>query len=100
MPGGAIVLSVVIESVPGREHELASKLKELVQPTRSEPGCLGYELNISAEKSGTFLFYEEFADQAALEAHINTPHFKQFLEYRKGNDPIANQVVMRWTSAV
>ena len=100
MASDAIVLSVVIESVPGREDELASRLIALVEPTRSEAGCIGYELNISTEKPGTFFFYEKFADEASLEAHVNSPHFKDLLKYREGNDPVARQVVMRWTPAI
>lgn len=98
MSDGPVVLTVVIEAVPGREQELAAKLKELVSPTRSEPGCLGYELNGSQEKNGTFLFFEKFASQEALDQHIKTAHFQNFLKYREHNDPIANQVVTRWSS--
>lgn len=100
MAESAIILSVMIEAVAGREDELADKLKGLVGPTRSESGCLGYELNVSADKPGTFLFYEKFKDQAALDSHVSTPHFKEFLRYREGDDPIANQVVMKWSAAL
>ena len=91
-----IVLSVVIEAVSGREQELGSLLSGLVSPTRAEPGCLGYELNTSLEKPGLFLFYEKFADQKALDAHVNSAHFQNFLKQREGSDPIAHQTVMRW----
>ena len=97
MSGSPIILSVFIEAVQGREEELAGMLKELIGPTRSEPGCLGYELNASREKPGVFLFYEKFADQAALDAHINSPHFQSFLKKRDGSDPISNQSVTRWS---
>ena len=100
MADQAITLSVVIESLPGREEELLSKLRELVGPTRSEPGCVSYELNVSTEAAGRFLFYERFTNQEALDAHINTQHFQRFLKYRESNDPVANQTVMRWASAV
>jgi quinol monooxygenase YgiN len=91
-----IILSVVIEAAAGRENELASMLSKLVEPTRSEPGCLGYELNTSREKSGTFLFYEKFANQAALDAHVSAPYFQNFLKQREASDPVAHQTVMRW----
>jgi quinol monooxygenase YgiN len=97
MSTNSIVLSVVMEAVPGREQDLAAQLKRLVGPTRSEPGCLGYELNISTERPGTFLFNEKFADEAALEAHIKTAHFQSFQNYREKNDPVANQIVTRWS---
>ena len=50
-----IILSVTIEAIEGREDELATLLTSLVEPTRAEFGCLGYELNTSTETPGTFL---------------------------------------------
>lgn len=97
MADSPIILSVVIEAAKGREEELAGMLSKLVGPTRSESGCLGYELNTSREKPGTFLFYEKFADQTALDAHVNSPHFQNFLKQRESNDPIAQQTVSRWS---
>ena len=98
MSGSPIILNVFIEAIPGREEELAAMLKELVGPTRSEPGCLGYELNASREKPGAFLFYEKFADQAALDAHVGSPHFQSFLKKRDASDPISSQSVTRWSA--
>jgi quinol monooxygenase YgiN len=99
MDDGRIALTVVISAVAGREDELAGQLKALLQPTRSEEGCVDYRLHTSAEQPGTFLFYEVFANQAALDAHINTPHFKAFLKHRENSEPVANQTVMRWNIA-
>jgi quinol monooxygenase YgiN len=98
MAESPIILSVVLEAAPGREQELGSLLNSLVTPTRAEAGCLGYELNSSREKPGVFLFYEKFADQNALDAHVNSPHFQNFLKQREGNDPVANQTVMHWSA--
>jgi quinol monooxygenase YgiN len=98
MAGSPIILNVFIEAAQGREEELAVMLKTLVGPTRSEPGCIGYELNASQEKAGVFLFYEKFADQAALDAHISSPHFQNFLKVRETSDPVAKQSVTRWSA--
>jgi quinol monooxygenase YgiN len=97
MAESPIILNVVLEAAKGREEELAGLLSKLVAPTRSEPGCLGYELNASREKPGSFLFYEKFADQAALDAHVSSPHFKNFLKIRESNDPVVAQTVTRWS---
>ena len=99
MSDDRVALTVVLHAVPGRENELAAQLLALLQPTRAESGCVDYRLHTSAKEPGTFLFYEVFANQAALDAHINTPHFKAFLKYRENGDPIANQTVMRWSFA-
>jgi len=98
MAESPIILNVVIEAAKGREEELAGMLSKLVSPTRSEPGCLGYELNTSRERPGTFLFYEKFADQAALDAHVASAHFQHFLKQREAGDPVAAQTVTRWSS--
>lgn len=92
-----IILSVTIEAVKGRENELAAILTGLVEPTRAEPGCLGYELNASQETPGTFLFYEKFAGESALEEHVNSKHFQSFLKVRSASDPILRQTVTRWS---
>jgi len=97
MAHSPIILSVMIEAVQGREAELTDILKALITPTRSEPGCISYELNVSQEKPGAFLFYEKFADQAALDAHVASPHFQNFLKAREASDPIASQSVNRWS---
>ncbi len=96
MAESPIVLSVVIEAVQGREADLAALLSSLLAPTRTEQGCISYELSRSTEKPGTFLFSEKFTNQAALDAHIASAHFQAFLKKREADDPIAAQTVTRW----
>ena len=45
-----------------------------------EPGCTLYHANRSTENRDIFLLYEHYTDQAALEAHRATPHFKEIIE--------------------
>jgi autoinducer 2-degrading protein len=45
-----------------------------------EPGCTLYHANRSSENPDLFLLYEHYTDQAALEAHRVTPHFKEIIE--------------------
>ena len=46
----------------------------------NEPGCALYHANRSSENRDLFLLYEHYTDQAALEAHRVTPHFKDIIE--------------------
>jgi quinol monooxygenase YgiN len=39
-----------------------------------------YHANRSAENRDVFLLYEQYTDQAALDLHRNTPHFKEIIE--------------------
>ncbi len=52
----------------------------MIVATRAEAGCLSYELLADTEKSGEFLFVEQWKDQAAIEAHFAAPHFQAFGE--------------------
>jgi len=46
----------------------------------NEPGCTLYHANRSPENRDLFLLYEHYTDQAALEGHRTTPHFKEIIE--------------------
>jgi quinol monooxygenase YgiN len=95
-----IILNVHFQAAPGHEEKLGGQLHALVAPTHQEPGCLAYELHFDPEDRSKFMFYEKFANQAAIDHHLNTSHFKQFQNYLKTNDPIAAQSVTRWRSFV
>ena len=93
-----IVLNVHMRAVPGRERELESELRALLVPTREERGCLAYELHRDREDPHKFMFYEKFESQAALDAHVQSPHFQKFLAYRAASsDPVAVADVTRWS---
>jgi quinol monooxygenase YgiN len=98
MTDGPIVLNVRIEAAVGREEDLARELRALLAPTRNETGCLAYQLYRDPENPGAFMFHEKFANQASLDFHVNTPHFKKLQSYREQDDPIAHQIVTRWES--
>ena len=54
-------------------------LPSLVAATRAEGGCSLYEFNQSNEEPGLFVVYEKWADQAALDQHMTTPHIQAFV---------------------
>ena len=59
------------------DHEaIQSALIVLTQGSRQEPGCVSYVCHFLADDPTTVLIYEQYKDEAALEAHRNTPHFK------------------------
>ena len=94
-----IVLNVHLKAAAGQEEILKQQLTALLEPSRAEPGCVSYELHRSSEESGKFMFQECFRGQAALDAHLATPHFRRFVDFRAANspDPVACTVVTRWT---
>ena len=61
---------------PETREELASMLMALVAPTRAEAGCINYDFHVDAADPCVFVFYENWTDRAALDAHLAMPHLQ------------------------
>ena len=59
-----------------KAEEVRDLLRRLVEPTRGEPGGLGYELLQNRSDPKDFTVIQEWESDAALEAHFDTEHFK------------------------
>ena len=68
-----------VKARPGKANELLSVLNSLVEPTRKEPGCICYELLQNNEDPTDFSLIEEWQNEAALQSHFATKHFKEAL---------------------
>ena len=75
----AITLLATVQARPGKEKELRDALLGLVAATRKEAGCLDYDLHVSAQDPGKFLFHENWASQADIDAHMKSPHVQAML---------------------
>jgi quinol monooxygenase YgiN len=47
--------------------------------SRKEPGCLLYIAHRSIDNPSNFVFYEQYKDEAALQAHRESPHFARYI---------------------
>ncbi len=64
---------------PGMEENLRQAIEEAVGPTRSEEGCINYDLHQGAEDPSEFLLYENWRSKADLDAHLELPHIATLL---------------------
>jgi quinol monooxygenase YgiN len=65
----------------GQGDQVEAGLRRMAPLVKAnEPGCTLYHANRSPENRDLFLLYEHYTDQAALEAHRVTPHFKDIIE--------------------
>ena len=81
----ADVLTVVakIRAAKGKGDALAALLAEQAEVVRkAEPGCLVYRPHRSTTDPEIFLFYEQYRDEAALDAHRKAPHLARYRERR------------------
>jgi (4S)-4-hydroxy-5-phosphonooxypentane-2,3-dione isomerase len=74
-----IVLKVDMFVRPGTEAQCLEYIRILQEHSRKEPGCLMYIGHQSIENPRKFLFYEQYKDEAALQAHRDSPHFNRYV---------------------
>jgi len=74
-----VVLSVRWIARDGEADTVADILRRLAPLTRAEPGCIQYEVHRHADDPNTFMLFERFVDEAALEAHTASPHVQELV---------------------
>jgi len=71
-----LVLAVVYTFPADRADEVERMFAELAVASRAEPGNIGYEvMRGGADARGTFVLFEKWRDQAALDIHMAEEHF-------------------------
>ena len=75
-----VVLAVTWMAKTGREAEVAGIFSKLTEESRKEPGCVMYQVHQHKTDSRRFFVYEQYTDDAALEAHRAAPHFLQYVK--------------------
>ncbi|HEY4355693.1 MAG TPA: putative quinol monooxygenase [Acidobacteriaceae bacterium] len=63
---------------PDDRQEIEALLLQLTPASRQEPGCVSYVPHWVEGEAACLLIYEQYADEAALEAHRASPHFAIF----------------------
>lgn len=76
MTAQAITVVAQIKVKSEKLAEVKEELMRLQSATRKEAGCICYDLHQAIEDENSFLFYETWADKAALDGHFESTHFK------------------------
>lgn len=64
----------------GQDGAVAAALREVIGPTREEPGCLAIEAYRSVRDPLLFYIHSRWTDEAAFESHAAQAHTVRFLE--------------------
>jgi quinol monooxygenase YgiN len=76
----AYVVAAKWRAHPGKADRLLEVIQEMTPPSRAEPGCIFYQAQRSEDDPNLFLLYEQYADQACYEAHMETEHFTRLVK--------------------
>jgi quinol monooxygenase YgiN len=73
-----VIIFVTLTPKPGKEADLENLLRGMCAPSRAEEGCIAYNLYKKAKGGSTLHLYERWRTVGALDAHRETPHYKDF----------------------
>ena len=73
-----ICLAVHLLVKAGHEEDVKQNFATLAPLSRKEPGCRLYIAHQSIQNPRRFLVYEQYDDQAALDVHRKSEHFRQY----------------------
>ena len=62
-----------------KPKEAENILKELIEKTNQENGCIEYKSYLSSKYSDEIVIIEKWESQAHLDAHMKTKHFTELL---------------------
>jgi quinol monooxygenase YgiN len=74
-----LILIVHYTVRPGTEDQAKEFGRKMEEFTRKEPGCRMYVCQQSIENARHFCFYEQYDDQAALDAHRAAAYFAEYV---------------------
>jgi len=74
-----------ITAKPDKIDFVKNELKKLIPPTRKENGCINYDLHQDNEHPSHFLFYENWESRELWQAHMESPHLKEFQAASEGS---------------
>ena len=75
----AFVLAVNWTAKPGNEKEVRDILEKMGPASRAEEGVVAYTTHVNPDNPAEFFIYEMYHDEAGLEAHQKTTHFKELV---------------------
>ena len=67
-----------ITAKPDRIELVKAELEKLIDITRSEAGCLQYDLHQDNENPAHFMFYENWESRDLWQAHMNNQHLQDY----------------------
>lgn len=88
----ATIINVEIEE--DRMEEFKVTLSNNAINSRKEPGCLRFDVLQDKSEPTKFVFYEVYKDEAALNDHKNTEHYKKWADF-KASGAIISQTAQK-----
>ena len=77
---------------PAQMDEVRSVARPMIEASRAEPGCAGYDYSADLLEPGLMRVRELWRDEQALKDHFATPHMAAFLKCLRTLRPVSVSV--------
>lgn len=74
----SVILYATFTASAGNAGAIVALLGDYAATVRKEPGNVLFEASWKADEPESFFVYEEYADDAAFQAHLNAPYGAPF----------------------
>ena len=73
-----LTVIATMRAKPGKEAVLQAHLLRLVPQTRTEAGCIDYDLYRLQDDPSVFVMVENWVDRGELDKHLQMPYMRAF----------------------
>lgn len=80
----ALTIVAHIKAKADQVELVKSELEKLIETTRSEQGCLQYDLHQDNDDPAHFLFFENWESRELWQLHMGNQHLKDYLAATDG----------------
>lgn len=77
----------IVARILAKEEKRAfvkSELLKLIDVTRTEEGCISYDLHQDNENPNFFIFYENWENRTLWQIHMNNKHLAEYIKATDG----------------
>lgn len=75
-----LVIVAHINAKPKHAELIKTALEKLINTTRTEPGCIQYDLHQDHQQQAHFMFYERWQSRELWQQHMQTEHLQGFMQ--------------------
>ena len=98
MADTTVTVTVIMRAKAGYEERMRGMLKNMIEHSRMEEGCLQYSMYESMIYPLIFMLYMRWSDEAAFERHMLSSHVKAFEELHAKELLDGSYDLKRWLS--
>ncbi len=79
-----LIIGGTVDVHPDDRDTYLDSVAAVTPPSRAEAGCLVYQFSVDPWDPNRICLFEVWADQEALDRHLETPHFLSYRDRTSG----------------